>query len=70
MGLNKYRKGGFTSSAVTFHQKSNFDFLNPFKNISGYPNLDNLEWVFFHKIMVVEKITFLKMQNTILQRVE
>ena len=55
MGLNKYQKGDFTGSTITFYQKSILDFLNPFTNIyqiiliyeifSG-SFLDNLEWLF------------------------
>ena len=52
-GLNKY-------------QKSVFDFLNPFTNISGYFDLwdmvrfifKQLRMTFFHKIMVAEKYKF------------
>ena len=40
-GINKYRKGNFTNSTATFYQKSIFNFLNPFANISGYLNLWN-----------------------------
>ena len=39
MSLNKYQKGDFNSSTVAFYQKSIFDFLNPFTNMSGYLNL-------------------------------
>ena len=64
--LNKYEKGDFTSSTVAFYQKSIFDFLNPFANISGYLNLwdifrfifRQLRMTFFHKIMVTEKNSF------------
>ena len=38
-GVNKYQKVDFTSSTVVFHQKSIFDFLNPFTNRLGYLNL-------------------------------
>ena len=63
MGLNKYQKGDFTSSTLASCQKSIFDFLNPFTNISGYLNLwdifmficSQLRMTFFHKIMVTEK---------------
>ena len=30
LGLNKYQKGDFTRSTVTFYQKSIFNLLNPF----------------------------------------
>ena len=70
MDLNKHKKGGFTSSIFTFYQKSIFDLLNPFTNISGYLNLwdlfrfifRQLRMTFFHKIMV-------DTHNKILQRV-
>ena len=63
MGLNKYQKGDFTNSTVAFYQKSIFDFLHAFTNISGYLNLwDIFRFIFrqlrmtiFHKIMVAEK---------------
>ena len=32
LGSNKYQKGGFTSSTVTFYQNSIFNLLNPFTN--------------------------------------
>ena len=38
-GLNKCQKGDFASSTVAFYQKSIFDFLNPFTNLSGYLHL-------------------------------
>ena len=64
--LNKYQKGDFTSSTVTFCQKSIFDFSNPFTNITGYLHLwDIFRFIFrqlrvtlFHKIMVAEKKFF------------
>ena len=66
MGLNKYQKGNFTSSIVAFYQKSIFDFLNPFTNISCSLNLwdifrfifRQLRMAFFHKTMVEEKNKF------------
>ena len=74
MGLNKYQEGDCTSSTVAFYQESIFDFLN----ISGYLNLWDifrfifrlLRMTFSHKIMVAQKIIFLQMHNTILQRVK
>ena len=65
-GLNTYQKDDFTSSTVAFYQKSVFNLLNPFKNISGYLNLcDISRFIFrqfrmtiFHKIMVAEKNNF------------
>ena len=54
MGLNKYQKGGFTSSTVAFYQKSVFDFLNPFTNISGCLIL----WDIFRFIFRQTRITF------------
>ena len=72
MGLNKYQKCDCTSSAVAFHQKSVFDFLNPFTDISGYLNLWNIfRFVFrqlrmtFIKLWWQKKIIFLQMYNTI-----
>ena len=72
MGLNKYQKCDCTSSAVAFHQKSVFDFLNPFTAISGYLNLWNIfRFVFrqlrmtFIKLWWQKKIIFLQMYNTI-----
>ena len=38
MGLNKYQKDDFATSTFAFYQKSIFNFLNPFANISGYLN--------------------------------
>ena len=75
-GLNKYQKSDFTSSTVAFYQKSLFDLLNPFTNISGYLNLWNifrfilrqLIMNFFHKIMMAENIIFLHMHNTISEK--
>ena len=66
MCLNKYPKVDFTSSTVAFYQKSIFDFLNPFSNISGYLNLwdifrfifKQLRVTFFHKIILAEKNNF------------
>ena len=65
MGLNKYQNCDFTSSSVTFYQKSIYDFLNSFPKIlidgifSG-SILHNLEFFFFffHKITVAEKNFF------------
>ena len=76
--LSKCKKGDFTSSNIAFYQKSIFNFLNLFTNISGYLNLWNifsfifrqLKMTFSHKIMVAEKNFFLQMHNTILQRVK
>ena len=67
MDLNPYEKGDFTSSTVTFYQKSIFDFLNPFTDKSSYLGLwdifrfifRQLRMTFFHKIMVAEKNNFL-----------
>ena len=75
MGLNKYQKDDFTTWTAAFHQKSIFYFWNPFTNISGYLNLwgifkfilDNLEWLFFIKLMVAEKNNFIQMLTTILE---
>ena len=39
MGLNNYQKADFTSSPVVISQKSIFNYLNPFINVSGYLNL-------------------------------
>ena len=66
MGLKYYQKCDFTSSTIAFYQKSIFEFLNPFTNISGYLNLwdifrfifRKLKMTFFHKIMVAEKKDF------------
>ena len=38
MGLNKYQKGDFANLPIAIYQKSIFNCLNPFKNISGYKN--------------------------------
>ena len=35
MDLNKYQMGDFTSSPIAMYQKSIFNCLNPFTNISG-----------------------------------
>ena len=75
--LQKYLKSDLTSSTAAFCQKSIFDFLYPFKNILVYLNLweisgsflDNLRMTFLHKVMVAKKRTFLKMPNTILQKI-
>ena len=76
LGLNKYQKGDFTSSAVTFYQKSILNLLNPLQ--IGHLNLwdifrfifRQLRTTFFHKIMVAENFFFLQTHNTILQRVK
>ena len=60
----KYQKGDFTSSSVTFNQKSIFNILNPFT--IGYLNLwdifrfifRQLRMTFFHEITVAEKKQF------------
>ena len=78
MRLNKHQKGYFTRSPVTIYQKSIFNCLNPFTNISGNLNLwdifrfifKQLGMAFFHKIMVFKKLFFLQLHNTILQRVK
>ena len=73
LGLNKYQKGDFTSSTVAFYQKSIFNLLNPFTNISGYLNrfiFRQLRMTFFIKLWWQKKIIFLQMHNTILQRVK
>ena len=42
------QKGYFISSTVAFYQKSIFNFLNPFTNISGYLNLSDIfRFIFF-----------------------
>ena len=51
MGLNKYQNCDFTSSSVTFYQKSIYDFLNSFPKILIYgifsgSILHNLEFPF------------------------
>ena len=61
-GLNKYQKGDFTSSPIAVYRKSIFNYLNPFKNISGYLNLwrifrfvfGQLRMSFCHKITVAK----------------
>ena len=54
--MNKYQKDGFTSSAVTFYQKS--ILLQIYLVILIYGIfLDKLK-TFFHKIMVAEKKNF------------
>ena len=55
MGLNKYQKGDFNSSTDAFYQKSIFDFLSPFTNISGYFNLRDIFRFIFRQLIVVEK---------------
>ena len=46
--LNKNQKGYFISSTVAFYQKSIFNFLNPFTNISVYLNLSDIfRFIFF-----------------------
>ena len=42
--------GGFTSSTIAFYQKSIFDFLNPFTNISGYLNLTDIFRFIFRQL--------------------
>ena len=65
LGLNKYQKGGFTSSTtIAFHQKSILIFEIQLQ--IGYLNLwdifrfisRQLRMIFFHKIMVTEKNNF------------
>ena len=54
MGLNKYQKDYFTSSNFAFYQKSIFNFLNSFTNISSYLNL----WDIFRFILSQLRMTF------------
>ena len=78
MGLNKYQKGDCTNSTVAFYQKSIYDFVNPFTDISGYFNLwdifkfifRQLRMTFFIKLCWQKKIIFLQMHKTSLQRVK
>ena len=58
MGLNKYQKGDCTNSTVAFYQKSIYDFVNPFTDISGYFNLWDIFKLIFHKTMLAEKNNF------------
>ena len=61
LGLNKYQKDDFTSSTVTFYQKSIFSILNPFTNrlwdIFRFI-FRQLRMTLFHKITVKEKNNF------------
>ena len=54
--LNKYQKCHFTSSTVAFYRKLIFNFLNSFKNISGYLN----SWNIFRLIFTQLRMTFTK----------
>ena len=62
MGLNKYQNCDFTSTTVAFYQKSIFDFLNPFTDISGYLNL----WDIFRFIFRQLRMTFFAKSNELL----
>ena len=44
--------GGFTSfiAFIAFYQKSVFDFLNPFTNISGYLNSTDIFRLIFRQL--------------------
>ena len=55
-GLNKYKKGDFTSSLVAFCQKSVFNCLNPFTNIPGHPSLWDIFKFIFRKLSVTFSI--------------
>ena len=77
MGLNKYQKGDFTSSTVAFYQKSIFDLLNLFTNISSYLNLWDIFRIIFRQLRMAfiklwwqKKLIFLQIHKTILQRVK
>ena len=73
-GLSKHQKDGFTSSTVTFYQKSMFNFLNPFTD--RYFHLWDIFRFIFRQLRMTlffnydgRKMIFLQMHNTVLQMV-
>ena len=58
-GFKQCQKGDFTSSTVTFYQKSIFDFLNPFTNISGYLKGTLVQiWKFLYVLIHIKIISW------------